>query len=776
MLVSEEGTVVDANQEACRLLGYARDEMLSIDFGGVLEDNSNRRVKDILGRDLADKHRRLELNLLRRDGTSFGAEVSLVSYADEQDARLLGVVIRRRDLEVEYPDRSQVDRVALEAAVSEADDYRQRLRESTERFRATFEQAAVGIALLAADGRWLLANRRLCDISGYSHDELLGLTLAEIGLPGVEETDPEYVGRVLNSAADMGTRSMETCWQHKDGSVVWVNLAVSLAQGTSGEFEYFVCVVEDITERKLAEKELRRQWDLYETLLEAQGEVGVGLVITEERRIVYANEAFCEISGYDAEELGALPSLIELIAPEHQASAAEHLYEHLDAEHDKDRVETTMLRRDGQEVSVELGLKLLRSVGSTRLVGIVRDVTERKQTEENLRRSLGVLLALREAGQILGSTLESEEIVTRLLKIMQGVSGLTAAVISVQNERGEIKIWRAVGLEGLWRRARYAPEAEAAREAVLETGELRSFELRRPGFEAHRLVGLCLPLRTRDHIAGVLEAYGPETLAGFDAVEILRSLAAQAASALENAELYGELAKREHQLAELVGQLFATQEEERRRVAYEVHDGLAQVAAAAHQHLQAFAEFYPPDSQEAREMLDKALSFVQRTVGEARRIISHLRPTALDDFGLETAVRLEVEELRTEGLDARFEAKVDDDERLPVAVETALFRIAQEALTNARRHADTDRLRLILERLRGKVRLRIRDWGRGFDPASLVDANGPGERVGLSSMRERAGLLGGTFRVHSRPGVGTLIVVEVPLPKHNKKGAATLGR
>ena len=898
LLVSEEGVLLDANPEACRLLGYMRDELLDSNFGKVLAGVSDRWVEDVLDRGCAGDRRKLELRLVRRDGTSFVAELSLASRTDEHGACLLGILFRERlsttdqsdevigatqasiedvtDLgilcaadntvryvspvvervlgyqpkelegisvlslthpddwglvapesdgtterksypvryqrkdgswfhsrsvtinlledssmwailvsgrdaarrlvptrEVERSEQGHKDWLALEVAASEAEDYRQKLRESTERFRATFEQAAVGIALVSTDGRWLLANRRLCDIAGYPHEELLGLTMADIARPEAEEAGPQHIRRLLTSDAGSGARSMETRWRRKDGSLVWVNLAVSLARGTAGEPEYFVCVVEDITGRKSAESELRRQRDLYETLLEAQSEVGEGLVITEEQRIVYANEAFCNMCGYDLEELETWPTFVELISPELRASAAERLFQSLDGERDKDRLETVLLSREGREVKVELGLKPLRTGERPRLVGIVRDVTERKETEESLRRSLGVLLALREAGQILGSTLESEEIVTRLLKIMRGVSGLTAAVISIENEQGEPRIWRAVGLEELWRRARYAAEAQTAREEVLETGELRSFELWRPGAEARSLVGLCLPLRTRDHIAGVLEAYGPESLAETEAVEILRSLAAQAASALENAELYGELAEREQRLAELVGQLFATQEEERRRVSYEVHDGLAQVAAAAHQHLQAFAQFYPPNSAEAKELLDKALSFVQRTVGEARRVISHLRPTALDDFGLEAAVRLEIDELRTEGFDAELEANVDDDERLPVAVETALFRIAQEALTNARRHAGTKRVRVVLERLREKVRLRVRDWGRGFDPASLVAANGPGERVGLSSMRERVALLGGDFRVHSHRGVGTLIVVEVPLPKHHTQEAVS---
>jgi signal transduction histidine kinase len=137
------------------------------------------------------------------------------------------------------------------------------------------------------------------------------------------------------------------------------------------------------------------------------------------------------------------------------------------------------------------------------------------------------------------------------------------------------------------------------------------------------------------------------------------------------AERTAQLAEREHQLRDLVGKFMAAREEERRRVAYEVHDGLTQVAIAAHLYLQAFAEDHPPDSAAGREELDRALGLVQQTVMEARRVIEGLRPAALDDFGLSTAIRLEVEELRSKGWDVGYEDALGDA-RLPAEVETAL--------------------------------------------------------------------------------------------------------
>jgi signal transduction histidine kinase len=269
-------------------------------------------------------------------------------------------------------------------------------------------------------------------------------------------------------------------------------------------------------------------------------------------------------------------------------------------------------------------------------------------------------------------------------------------------------------------------------------------------------------LLVRDRIVGVLEAYGPEAL-GEDGWQTLISLANQAASALENARLYGELTERENQLRRLVGKLITAQEEERRRVAYDVHDGLAQTAAAAHQRLQVFARHNPPRSASGQEDLDEALELVREVVGEARQVMHDLRPTVLDDFGLAAAVRLQVQTLRSEGLEVGLEEALGD-ERLPPELETTLFRVAQEALTNVRKHARAAAVHVVLDRSGKAVRLMVRDEGRGFRPDEATKSNGPGERVGLSGMRERLSLLGGRFELQSEPGSGTTVKAEVDLP------------
>ena len=211
-------------------------------------------------------------------------------------------------------------------------------------------------------------------------------------------------------------------------------------------------------------------------------------------------------------------------------------------------------------------------------------------------------------------------------------------------------------------------------------------------------------------------------------------------------------------------------EEERHHIAYELHDGLAQMVTSTHQHLQAYAGHHRPRAANGRAELDRALDLARRSVREVRRGIAGMRPSALDDFGLATALEMHVESLRAEGWDLGYEHNLGDA-RLPAAIELVVYRVAQEALTNVRKHAQTQRAHVALECGAGRLRLAVRDWGRGFEPATLPGARAPGERIGLHGMRERVALLGGRWHLESSPGNGTLVVAEIPLSNEHERGS-----
>ncbi|MDQ3793910.1 MAG: PAS domain S-box protein, partial [Actinomycetota bacterium] len=515
---------------------------------------------------------------------------------------------------------------------------------------------------------------------------------------------------------------------------------------------------EDRRARKRAEEALRQSEGLYRTVVEQAAE-NIFIVDPVTKRILEPNAALTRSLGYTFEELKGM-TLYDVLA--HDRTSVDENIRRVLEQRRYYIGERKYRRKNGMLVDVDVNVSVVPYGGKEVMCVVAHDVTQRKQAEDDLRRSLSVLLALREAGQVLGSTLKSEEIATRLLEIMRGVAGLTAAAISTSDEDGIIRLWRSVGVNKLWPRVRFAPEAEDARRSVLEDRASRSFVLRNPASADEHLVVLYLPLKVKDTVVGLLEAYGSESLAQNDTVEVLSSLTSQAASALENAQLYEELSDRERALQELVGKLLGAQEEERRRVAYEVHDGLAQVAVAAHQHLQAFARRYSPESERGRRDLERILRLVRGTVSDARKIIANLRPTTLDDLGLAATLSLEVERLRGEGYRVDYEENLGK-ERLPVTAEIALFRVAQEALTNMRKHARAESVRIELRREGDVVYLEVKDYGSGFAPDTASRVSGPGERVGLAGMRERVSLMGGTLVIRSSPGAGTSVAASVPV-------------
>ena len=398
-----------------------------------------------------------------------------------------------------------------------------------------------------------------------------------------------------------------------------------------------------VAELQESERKVRRSEERFRSLVQNASDIIT--VLEADGTINYESPSIERVMGHKPEDL-VNENAFEYIHPEDRDRVKEFFAERLQSGDTEPRpIEFRFRHADGTWRYLEaIGTNLAQDPGIGGVVINSRDITSRKQAEDSLRQSLDMLLAVYRTGQILNSTLEPEEVGTRVLEIMQRVANLTSAVISRENGAGELLVWRSVGIEDLWAKARFSEEAEHARSVAFGSQAYQSFQLR--SLDSEKVLnGLCLPLRTRERIIGILEVYGTEDLTRQETLGILSSLAVQTAGAMENARLYQDLAERERRMRELVGELISAREEERKRVAYEIHDGLTQVAVAAHQQLQVFADDHPSGSVLEEGELDRALQLVQRTVGEARQVIADLRPTALDDFGLATALRLYAEEL-----------------------------------------------------------------------------------------------------------------------------------
>jgi signal transduction histidine kinase len=260
--------------------------------------------------------------------------------------------------------------------------------------------------------------------------------------------------------------------------------------------------------------------------------------------------------------------------------------------------------------------------------------------------------------------------------------------------------------------------------------------------------GIWVPLVIRDRAIGVLVAQdklGPDARFTDEDLRIAEAFAERATVAIDLSERVARDALR---------RVVAGQELERRRLARELHDETGQALTSILLGLKAIED---KDSEEIGRSVAELRELVVETLQDVRRLAVELRPKALDDFGLVPALERLAETFAEQtGIRVHLEAALGDA-RLSAEVETAVYRIVQEALTNVIKHAQAGTVSVVLTRKGDRVVVVVEDDGRGFDPGRTDDA-----RLGLVGMRERIALVDGRVSVESRPGEGTTVVAEVP--------------
>jgi signal transduction histidine kinase len=283
-------------------------------------------------------------------------------------------------------------------------------------------------------------------------------------------------------------------------------------------------------------------------------------------------------------------------------------------------------------------------------------------------------------------------------------------------------------------------------DSLIDDPEVDQDVARRLGFRS----GLFVPLVARQQAIGVIAAHDKITGDGRFSDDDLRLAETFAARAAVAVDLSHRVAR------DALRRVVSAQELERRRLARELHDETGQALTSVLLGLKAVEEAASPE--EMRAAGAELRELVVQTLQDVRRLAVELRPRALDDFGLVPALeRLTGSLAEHTGIAVDFESALGD-ERLPSDLETALYRIVQESLTNIVKHARATRASVLVARREGLVVVVIEDDGAGFDPGRPV------EGIGLLGMRERAELVDGTLTIESRDGGGTTILAEVPVP------------
>ena len=280
------------------------------------------------------------------------------------------------------------------------------------------------------------------------------------------------------------------------------------------------------------------------------------------------------------------------------------------------------------------------------------------------------------------------------------------------------------------------------------------------GLRAFASVPICL----KDKILGVLNVaeHGTRKFSDDD-TRLLNSVAAHIAIAIENAKLHQEVRSKEKMRGELLQDIFTIQEEERKRIARELHDEASQALASLTASLEAAVGMLPPSQDKTKVVLRKAQSLSVNILNELHRLIYELRPTLLDDLGLVAAIRWLMDN-KLVGIKVDFKI-IGKVKRLSAGVETTIFRVLQEAVNNIVRHAHAKRVDINLSFKKECITVSIKDDGKGFDVEEAMRSKDRPRGLGLLGMKERVELVNGVLDIRSSPGNGTEIDIEVALKK-----------
>ena len=611
--------------------------------------------------------------------------------------------------------------VDVQEIVRRSADLEQALLESEQLYRSTFELAAVGVAHVSPEGRWLRVNQKLCQIVGYSEAELLQLTFREITHPDDLPADLNETAKLLTG--ELNAFSMEKRYIRKDKAVVWVNLSVSVARDRAGKFKHFICVLEDITERRRAD--------------EAQGRLAA-IVASSDDAIISKdlngiitswNAGARRIFGFTAEEtIGR--SITILIPPElrpEETTILERLRRGERIEH----FETVRVNKSGKKLHVSLTISPVRDskghiIGASK---IARDISDRKRIEDALRDSQAQLTLALESSR---TAIFDWDIAER-----RGVwNDQMAAIYDFNPAQNHITAEE-------WRRLFHPLDVDRLTQEyarIAKGVDKFQFEFRtiRPDGEIRWILS---------HGRIVCDAHG-------NAIRLIGTH-----TDITDRKQVEEMAR----VRELSGKLLHAQDAERRRIARELHDSAGQIVAALQMQLIPMQTDAEKSNPEIASGIGQSLELIQQLSQELRTVSYLLHPPLLDELGLPSALRWYVEGFSERSkIDVQLELSPDLG-RLPADMETTLFRIVQESLTNIHRHSGSKRAQIQIHRAADEVSVEVRDYGKGMpDRKNNGSSSQVRSGVGIQGMQERVRQLSGRFEIQSRAD-GTSVTARLPV-------------
>ncbi len=420
------------------------------------------------------------------------------------------------------------------------------------------------------------------------------------------------------------------------------------------------------------------------------------------------------------------------------------------------------------------------------LRGLVAEHVASHRKEQDLvaelQERIEELSIINEMARIVSSPFDIRELYKRTLNLTLRVAGLSGGSVLIYDKHPErfVPVAR-VGLSERFEAQARLPLSDPLVDEVLT--------LRRPlhikqvdGSYPSALMNaaareslasmLALPIAVKDKVIGLL-VVGTRHSHAFREQEIvlLSGLATQMGMVIENAHLHQTSHQKQVLIEQLLGKVIQAQEDERKRLAAEIHDSVAQSLAGVLTQIQICGSLLSTgQQQQVAEQLQSMRQNLAGSVREVRQIIFDLRPSSLDDLGLIPSIENYIKRFERENKIA-VTLVVDNmpPRRLHPNLETTLFRLVQESLTNVKKHAHASSVQVSLSSDGYQVSLKIVDDGQGFRWPEVTDKFFRGESHGVEGMKERVALMGGTFRIYTQEGAGTVVRVDIPVRTHSSE-------